>query len=183
MKRIKYDNKGLSLIELLVAITISILIVGVVLLLTGTSIFQYKNINVDTNLQNEAQITSNQVRDLLMEANRGVSWSEDTDDNVLSFYYVENEKQMVGVINYTKNTNELKYKLYEYGDDPNDSKEYLLSSIVNKFTCDVSEVDEGELLTYNIRYFIDDEEWSDNNKFSFRNTVELVDSAEAIFGE
>lgn len=69
------NNKGVTLVELIVAVAIMV-IVGVAItgfVLMGTR--QYRAANEEVNLQYEAQVSVNQIQDLLIDATNGVSYT------------------------------------------------------------------------------------------------------------
>jgi Tfp pilus assembly protein PilV len=188
MKNIKYDNKGLSLVELIIAIAIAALVFLVIMVITTFSMSQYKNISTDASLQNEALLTSNQIRDLLMEVDKGISWDED--NSKLSLYYVENDQDntqendqdMVGVIEFDSDKNELTYKIYEYKVDTEEATEpFILSKNISSFDCNTDKVFTNNIIEYEIEYKVEEETWKKTNEFTFRNTVRVVDTPNEIF--
>ena len=187
MIKTKYDNRGLSLLELMVAIAISMMVFTVILTLSSNSIKQYRNIGTDVDLQNEAQLTSNQIRDWMMEVNEGVSWEDnDTNSKLYLFYTTDknelNEKEMIGEISFDKASGELYYKLYEYGVDESGVEAYLLSNKVEGFYCDMSNIFTDGYIIYTITYDNSGKQWDKTNEFTFRNEILVVDSAYEIFG-
>lgn len=62
------DNRGFSLVELLVAITIAAIISGSIAYLLRTSLHLYGNETTDVVLQQELQVTLNQIMDYAMES-------------------------------------------------------------------------------------------------------------------
>lgn len=68
-KGIKLNNKGLSLIELLVALAISSVILAAVSLLMSNGIFGYNKQTTMSTLQDDANLTMNHVVNAIMEAN------------------------------------------------------------------------------------------------------------------
>lgn len=64
----KRDNRGLSLVELLVAIAISAVVAGSIGFLLVTSLRMYNNEITEVSLQQELQMTLNQVMDYAMES-------------------------------------------------------------------------------------------------------------------
>lgn len=62
------ENKGFSLVELLVAITISAIVAGGIGYLLTTSLRMYNKDTVDVTLQQELQVTLNQIVDYAMES-------------------------------------------------------------------------------------------------------------------
>lgn len=69
------NNKGYSLVELLLAIFILALVMaGVVSIMRATSV-SYRNGNFEVNVQTEAQIVANQIEELLVDADTSVSYN------------------------------------------------------------------------------------------------------------
>lgn len=78
------DNKGFSLVELLVAITISAIVAGGIGYLLTTSLRMYNKDTVDVSLQQELQITLNQIVDYAMESETIVADFDSTYPNYLA---------------------------------------------------------------------------------------------------
>lgn len=66
---LKLNNKGLSLIELLVALAISSIILAAVTLLMSNGVFGYNKQTTMSTLQDDANLTMNHVINAIMEAN------------------------------------------------------------------------------------------------------------------
>ena len=64
----KPDNKGTTLIELIVAISISVVILGIVASFLWQSTNYYRRSSEDISLQMEAQTILNQLKDMIVEA-------------------------------------------------------------------------------------------------------------------
>lgn len=62
------DNKGFSLIELIIAISISVFVLGIVASFLWQSTNYYRRSSEDISLQMEAQTILNQLKDLIVEA-------------------------------------------------------------------------------------------------------------------
>lgn len=75
------NNKGYSLVELMVVVAIlgivSSAVVGLVIACTRS----YRNVNQETNLQNEAQVAMNQIENMLIDATNGVSYYLGNNEN------------------------------------------------------------------------------------------------------
>lgn len=72
------NNKGYSLVELLLAIFILALVMaGVVSIMRATSV-SYRNGNFEVNVQTEAQIVANQIEELLVDADTSVTHDTST---------------------------------------------------------------------------------------------------------
>ncbi len=66
------DNRGFSLIELVIAVAILAVIAVLVVTFLMTSTGSYKNVSSETELQFEAQLAINQIHDLVVDANKSV---------------------------------------------------------------------------------------------------------------
>lgn len=76
------ENKGFTLVELIVSISIlSIVGLAVVGFMT-TSSKTYANANEEVSIQYESQLAINQLRDLVIDANRGVAYGLETSSGV-----------------------------------------------------------------------------------------------------
>lgn len=68
------DNRGFTLVELIVGIAILVIVAGAALGFMMTSTKTYKNVSDDVDLQEEAQIVMNQLETLVMNAGKGVNF-------------------------------------------------------------------------------------------------------------
>lgn len=85
--RLKKNNAGLSLMELVVAIAILSIIGGIIFGFLSTSTNSYKKVSQDVDLQEEAQFAMNQLESLLMNAENGVYYEASSGE-----LYIYNEK-------------------------------------------------------------------------------------------
>lgn len=84
-KSIKLNNKGLSLIELLIALAISSIILTAVALLMSNGVFGYNKQTTMSTLQDDANLAMNHITNAIMEANV-ISLEQATDgNNTVSF--------------------------------------------------------------------------------------------------
>ena len=95
------DNKGFSLVELLVAITISAIVAGGIGYLLTTSLRMYNKDTVDVSLQQELQITLNQIVDYAMESETIVADFDGTYPDYLALGTFESASG-TGVLDKTK---------------------------------------------------------------------------------
>lgn len=69
MKKLHKDQKGFSLMELLVAVAVGTIVIGLVAAFLSSGIRNFNRQSNSINLQNELQEANNAVTDALMEAN------------------------------------------------------------------------------------------------------------------
>lgn len=76
MRDVKTDNRGLTLIEVIVTLLIASLVLLAVTGLLTVSTRAYHNSSIETSLQMEAQVALNQIDDLIIKAN-SYAWVND----------------------------------------------------------------------------------------------------------
>lgn len=83
------DNRGLTLVELLITVTILALVVAgaATFMLAGSKSFAKGS--ADSNVQGEAELAVNQIEDLIIDVNGGVNFTDDTAASTLTMYHVE----------------------------------------------------------------------------------------------
>lgn len=69
MKKHKKNDKGITLVELLIALAIGSIVISAVIILLRQGINSYSKQTISAQLQNDADITLNQMTDAIMEAN------------------------------------------------------------------------------------------------------------------
>jgi len=85
---VKPDNKGTTLIELIVAISISVVILGIVASFLWQSTNYYRRSSEDISLQMEAQTILNQLKDMIVEADC-VEFDDTVDPTLLRIQHGE----------------------------------------------------------------------------------------------
>lgn len=83
------DNKGLTMVELLITVTILALVIigAATFMLTGSRSFAKGS--ADSNVQGEAELAVNQIEDLIIDVNGGVDYVKTDDSESLVMYHVE----------------------------------------------------------------------------------------------
>ncbi|MDE6663488.1 MAG: prepilin-type N-terminal cleavage/methylation domain-containing protein [Lachnospiraceae bacterium] len=91
------DNRGLTLVELLITVTILALVVAgaATFMLAGSRSFAKGS--ADSNVQGEAELAVNQIEDLVIDVNGGVDFTDDSDASTLTMYHVEADNSGVAV--------------------------------------------------------------------------------------
>lgn len=93
-------NKGLSLVELLITIAILsiVMVIAVSFMMTGSRSFTKGN--ADSTVQKEAELTVNQIEDMIIDINGGVSMTDDANKTEMTMYHTEDDG--TGTMRYTK---------------------------------------------------------------------------------
>lgn len=180
------QNKGFTLVELIVAIAILSIVVGAVMVFFMRIINGYHGNNAESDLQNEAQMSMAQLETLVINASQGVGLkhtlpaSQMTDDEFFIYNrYVDDASGLadykVTHIYYDQNEKKIKYcymsyvksgGVYSLTDDKQNSQ--TLSNYVDSFSVDLSNLASGNRVGFSINY-----KGKNNRKYSTQNTVLL----------
>lgn len=186
MKKMRRNNKGVSLVELIIAIAI-LSIVGIAI--CGFMAFGSKNFATSTKnvkLQYEQQVTVNRIRDIILETSRGISFDEAT-NKLLVFgdnpeATSDSDKCSVSELILDASSNELKIK--EGVKMPDSTKvsaidlgpTSVLSDSISAFKVDLTEVDSGKV-TVNITFIADEDRTIDvSTVVALRNMISKLDA-------
>lgn len=84
-------NRGFSLVELLVATAILsvVMVIALSFMMTGSRSFTKGS--ADSTVQKEAELTVNQIEDMIIDLNGGVSMNDDASKTELSMYHAEDD--------------------------------------------------------------------------------------------
>ncbi len=95
-------NRGLSLVELLITIAIVsiVMVVAMSFMMTGSRSFTKGN--ADSTVQKEAELTVNQIEDMIIDINGGVSMTDDANKTEMMMYHTEDDGSGSGNLLYTK---------------------------------------------------------------------------------
>lgn len=95
-------NRGLSLVELLITIAILsiVMVIAMSFMVTGSRSFTKGN--ADSTVQKEAELTVNQIEDMLIDINGGVSMTDDANKTEMTMYHTEDDGSGTGALLYTK---------------------------------------------------------------------------------
>ena len=86
MKKIKQNNKGFTLVELLITLGILSIVMVMVGAIIGMSSGTYKNISNDLNLQYESQLAMSQIQEYVIDCNAYVASVDDAVNDTLYLY-------------------------------------------------------------------------------------------------
>lgn len=84
-------NRGFSLVELLVATAILSVVMMIALSFMMTGSRSFTKGSADSNVQKEAELTVNQIEDMIIDLNGGVSMNVDPPTTELSMYHAEDD--------------------------------------------------------------------------------------------
>ncbi len=191
------NNKGFSIVELVVAFAI--------LALTGTAVFGFMTVSARTfsktsaevNVQNETQVAFNQIQDMLVDATIGVEYGylanqtaplvKADDASMPAAYYAKElviySTDKVYEVDWVRDSSDItQSKLYlsEYGTVLNSGKvvkatpkyeDALLAEYVTDFSVDLSELEDSRIIRLALAYEKDGKTYNSNHNVTLRNTI------------
>lgn len=160
----KKNNRGLTLVELLVAIAIfgiiSIAIFG--FMITGSQ--SYKSTSTDVNIQYEAQLTMNQLQDLIIDSSKVEILEGSTGAKVY-------QDSLVYEILWQKDSHKLIYNKTTLSDtEPPVTEEYLISGYVTGFEINSG----GKVVRISASFTIGEETYDTFHNITLRNEKGMV---------
>ncbi len=194
-------NKGFTLVELVVVMAIMGLLGLAVVNFIGTSSNQYKSATKEVDLQYEAQLTMNQIGDLLIDAQKGVKYESGSATNPVEVASANEESSI------TSQAVSSDSKLIIYDSDctyniiyrPADSKIYLRKDTVDEstgnvvegqeslmaehvvgFTPDLSEAESKNSINIVVDFKNGDKTYTSTQNFTMRNKVPVGKDVEYV---
>ena len=137
MKRLMKNNKGLTLLELIVSFALLGIVSAAVVGLVSTGAGTYRSVNTEVSLQYESQLTMNQLQEYLIDCNGGIFW-----DSATKTLYVADradadaagDPAVITVHRFQQKDREIYYSSGTVTGQACDfGEEYLLSSYVDVF--------------------------------------------------
>lgn len=83
------NNKGLSIVELLITVTILAIVIISAVAFMSTGSRSFAKGSADSNVQSEAELAVNQIEDLILDVNGGVDFQTTSDGGTLTMYHAE----------------------------------------------------------------------------------------------
>lgn len=161
-KRMRGDNRGLTLIELICAVAILSIITATVSGAMIVATNSYRSGTTEAALQQEAQFTANTIESLIVDATNEVTF----DGTVLKITNTDYTYE----ITYNSGDKTLKYNQYSTTTPSNViASNALLAEHVNKFVVDASEFNTARNITMTLDMQNNDRKISTNYSFTSRN--------------
>lgn len=168
-KLLKRKNMGFTIVELIVTIAIISIVGGAIASFLLISQRQYNNGVAESSVQYDAQLVGNQIHDLLIDAQRGVSYgyvSELADGTTQSGLVLNNStigdydslelyiynKDKYYRMRWDKDEKRVYFAEAAPGVVVNESMEALLAEFVTDFSVDLSELLSKKTVSYSIKF-------------------------------
>lgn len=197
------DNRGVTLVELIVSIGIMMLISLGVVSLISTGLSAYKTDSAETNLQYEAQLAINQIKDLVISADETVGYEVQTASGSACFVRSDQDLSqgdlaspvvkklylyhqadtgaipIVTVLTWREAQQKLYYSSYPESESATGQEESLMAEYVSGFSADLTKLLEQQKLTFSIAFSLDGKSYDGSHTIVLRNRVkEILDKEE-----
>lgn len=182
----KKNQGGYSLVELIVAIAIMVIVGVAVTSFLITEINNYRNARAETSVQYEAQLTNNQIHDMLIDVTAGLSYKTTGDagsrESKLYFYDWDDstgvQKNIVSIVTWKEADQQLNYVSYEYnGTDitgVEETNNQLMAEYVTDFEVTLpDENSNSRQVSYSLSFAKDGKTYSTQNTVTLRNDVKI----------
>lgn len=194
--RMKKNNAGFSLIELIVAMAILMIASTAIFELVIVSSRHYQKETLETDLQYEAQLSVNQVQDMLIDATRGVSYRANgsqmilTDADIASGTVASKEIIIYNadeyfIITWDASLKQLLYSSWKWNDSSGAFQQtadrVLMAEYVADFSADFSQTGENGLVY--LRFEFDNKrQYEVCQNVTLRNRVAVNATAAEVYG-
>lgn len=135
------DNKGITLIELIVGIAITTIVIGSITFLIQHSSRNYRDTNEEVSLQKESQVIINKLNELIMEA-----YNVKYHNEQLTIFY-KNDRY---IVTFNPYQNELIYKMVGDTGETIGAEEILSEHVVDFNVVDTGDDDGNNQIEINI---------------------------------
>lgn len=103
MLEMKQDNRGLTLIELIVAMTMAVIVMGTAGMFINTALKSFQKASDTIDLQMESQVMMEQISTWIMEGNRVITYEDSSYGTVLVIYKIPRIKDTANLPDAYKN--------------------------------------------------------------------------------
>ena len=180
------DNRGLTLVELLVSIAIASIVSIAIFSFMIVGARSFQKTSADVNVQHESQLVLNQLQDLLVDTNVGVEYNKDesTSDATLTLYNFDSEDPDKHVYEVVYNAGEKKLYYNEYtplasgeGASRIVSKgsplyqQQLLGENIASFTVDLSALEKKRVVRVDLEVERTQSKYKTSSNITLRNRI------------
>lgn len=193
------DNRGLTLVELIVAVAISAVALGAIWQFVLVSTRSYESSKTEAELQQEVQQTMNQMQNLLIDTNRAVAYyyedganytqmnsDYDTPKDASKRLEVYND-DTVAHLEWDKENHQVVYKetSVEKADSENeeDWESAVLAEGVESLALDLSQVEEKQVLKVKMSFERGNKTYTATRNIAMRNSVIHTGNVDDIYQE
>ena len=184
----KNDNRGLSLVELLAAIAILAVATTAIMAFMNSATRNYSRGNAEATIQREAQVAMNQIIEILIDAQKGVTYTVDTTDvlkdadataepDTISDKYltVYNDTGFIR-LHWSKADSRIYYAEYS-SDGTQTLSDVRFSDYVKDFSVDLTNADNGGKVRIRLDYKSESEgkTYTVNQYITLRNAIYTID--------
>ncbi len=186
MKKKRMDNRGLTLIELLVSIAIFVIVASAIFGFFFFGLKLYGRTSGETTLQSEAQMTVNRLENLIVGATNGLGLPDTENPTSTSTLFVYNhvakedgsvEYRIISVYK-DKDNDRLLYKYDTYGLDASGvkviteaKKPEVISEFVKSFSVDLTKLKSDREVTVSLKMDNGKKTYETSNTFFMRNDI------------
>lgn len=178
----KKNQKGFTIVEMIVAIAILAVIgTGVTsLLVSGAN--NYKKQRQDIDLQYEAQLTINQLQDMIISTTKALNFDVNGDSSEKTFTI--SDKSSCYEIVWKKSDNRLYYTKYTLSQDASgvvsktadaSADNVLMTQYIDSFDIDLSDAVSRNVVKFNLNFVKDDKSYHTTHNVTLRNKVLIND--------
>ena len=186
------NNKGFSLVELIVALAIFAIAGVAVFGFMVNSSRLYQRTNVEVKLQYEQQLAVNQIRDMVVESDRGIYFDEGATEKTLALCGAAKQEGAstvypVTVIKYVQNEQKMYYGIKNFAAladvkfaDVETKK--LLAENVKEFKVDLKKV-KNDKVYFEVTFIVGDKEQTAKETVALRNRLVVSNEVDTIWGD
>lgn len=181
-KRHQLNNRGISLVELIVTMAIAAIVSLGIITFIITSYNQYRSQNSNINLQYEAQLTMNQLEDMILNASNGVSFDAAT--KTLTLYNQTSKPQedgtvayenVISVISWDESAHQLILTKYLYNPDDGSrtptSGNQLMAEYITDFEVNLDELESKHVVNVSLHLALDTKSYNTDKDITIRNHI------------
>lgn len=195
IEKINKDHRGLTLIEVLIAISILSIVIAMAFKVMATSSSMFSRTNAEVNIQSEAQSAANAIKELIIDCQVSVDYFDTDNDPARVFTDLNgttysnvllinnnNEQFLVYQNTAAGHEDELLYvsrmrnsasTKFDTAFDPDDAE--VLAQYVTNFTVDTSRFAKSKIIDFGFKYTLRGKEYDGTYQVRMRNDV-IIDS-------